>query len=110
MVLIGSSSILGTIGLSDSMPATVAAIVTLAAACGSLFVEHFSRILNPNLGNIFDAFQNLQTIAHNATFLAKELKLAVTFRRSAGELSNLIGRGNELMSKVNEWNPQIFTD
>ena len=108
LVLIGSSSILGTFRLTDSLPVTVAAIATFIAACGSLFAEHISRILNPNLGNVYDAFQNLQSLGFKAGNLANDLLLAVRFDRSVEELSEMIARGNEVMSEVNQWSPQVL--
>ncbi|WP_281559100.1 hypothetical protein [Thalassomonas sp. RHCl1] len=108
LVLVGSSSVLGTINLANETPHILAAAITLIASCGSLLAKHTSRITSPKLGNINVAYTTLSTLVFETSELIKELKLALRFSLPLEDISDLISRGNQLMARVNKWDSQVL--
>lgn len=111
LVLIGSSSVIGSLTLGkDTTTATVAAIITLLSGFGSLLVGHASKLLNPEMGNIFDAHQNLHHLSWQTQALAQEISLLVQYQQDDDQLSALVAQGNAVMEQVNKWGAQFLAN
>ena len=59
LVLVGSSSCLATLALSQTRAAVAGSVLTLLAALGNLAAEHLEKLLNPQAGNIYELSQKL---------------------------------------------------
>lgn len=108
LVLVGSSSLLGAVALEGKTATVLSAVLTLLAALGNLFAEHYERLINPQSGNIYDAFQKLGEGAYRARTFASRLQLALRHKEGETELANLIGEANELCEQLNGWLIQIL--
>lgn len=109
LVLIGSSSILGTLNLESDWPTIVAAVATFLAACAALCVDHLQKIMNPELGDIFNAFVELVSLSKSADVLYREMQAALEIDMDDETIGELITRSNELMGKANQWQPQVLS-
>jgi len=110
LVLVGSSSLLGAVALEGKTATVLSAIITLLAALGNLFAEHYERLLNPQSGNIYDAFQKLGEGAYKARTFASDLRLALKHQEGEAELADLIGKANELCEQLNGWLIQLLNN
>jgi signal transduction histidine kinase len=109
LVLVGSSSLLGAVALdARQLVMVVSAVLTLLAALGDLLAEHYERLLNPKVGNIYDAFQKLGEGTYRARRIAVELQIATQHDEGIGELAELVGKGNELCEQLNAWLTQTL--
>jgi len=108
LVLIGSSSLLGTLALDNKPAAVISAVLTLLAALGNLLAEYQERLLNPQSGSIYEAFQKLGDGAYKARVLSRELQLALKYDGHEAELKDLITQANELCEQLNGWLVQLL--
>lgn len=109
LVLVGSSSLLGAVALdAKHFVMVVSAVLTLLAALGDLLAEHYERLLNPKVGNIYDAFQKLGEGTYKARRIAVELHIATQHDEGIAELAELVGKGNELCEQLNSWLTQTL--
>lgn len=108
LVLVGSSSLLGAVALDGKTATVASAIITLLAALGNLFAEYYERLLSPQSGNIYDAFQKLGEGAYKARTFSSSLQLALKHKEGEADLAALIGEANELCEQLNGWLIQIL--
>ena len=108
LVLVGSSSLLGTLALESKTATVIAALLTLLAALGNLLAEHVERLLNPQTGNVYDAFQHLGEGAYRARLLRDQIHLARTYSQPPEEINALLAKGNELCEQLNSWLVQLL--
>ena len=106
-VLIGSSSSLATLAFGKNAAAIICALLTLFAAIGNLIAEYREKLLNPQTGNIYDAYQKLSEGAHKISSLSTDLSLALKYNRGASELEPLIATANALCEELNGWLVQM---
>lgn len=108
LTLIGSSSVIGTIGMEDNTLHLISALITLMASCGSILIEHLSKIVSPSLGDVRDAYSALTKLTYELVQAHQELELAISYTLPEEKIIQLISQSNLLMSEVNKWNPQLF--
>jgi hypothetical protein len=108
LVLVGSSSLLGTLALESKTASVIAAVLTLVAALGNLLAEHQEKILNPQMGNVYDAFQHLGEGAYRARALRDQIQLASKYAQAPEELTSLLAQANELCERLNGWFVQLL--
>lgn len=103
LVLVGSSSSLGTLALRNNPAAVISAVLTVVAALGNLLAEYQERLLNPRTGNIYDAFQRLSECVYKTRTLATDLALALKYEQENSEIKQLIIQANVLCERLNDW-------
>jgi len=103
LVLIGSSSSLATLAFGQKAAAVFCAVLTLFAAIGNLLADYKERLLNPQTGNIYDAYQRLSEGAYKARSLSTDLTLALKYNQGISELETLIASANALCEQLNGW-------
>src|ERR1700730_1005453 len=108
LVLIGSSSSLATLALSKNRAAIISAVLTLLAALWNLLAEYQEKLLNPQAGNIYDAFQRLAEGAYKTRTLSTELTLALKYDQ-ASQIGQLAANANLLCEQLNGWLVQMVT-
>jgi hypothetical protein len=102
LVVIGSSSSLAAITLSqDLRPTAIAALLTLLAALGNLVAEYHEKLLTPQAGNIYDAFQKLGEDGYKARAASTDLTLALKYNETGPELRTLLASANQLCEQLN---------
>lgn len=103
LVLIGSSSSLATLALSKNRAAVISAVLTLLAALWNLLAEYQEKLLNPQAGNIYDAFQRLAEGAYKTRTMSTELTLALKYNQNATQIGPLVASANALCEELNGW-------
>jgi len=103
LVLVGSSSSLATLALSKNRAAVISAALTLLAALWNLLAEHQEKLLNPQSGNIYDAFQRLAEGTYKTRTMSTELTLALKYDQSATQIGPLVASANALCEELNGW-------
>ena len=103
LVLIGSSSSLATLALSKNRAAVISAVLTLLAALWNLLAEYQEKLLNPQAGNIYDAFQRLAEGAYKTRTMSTELTLALKYDQSVAQIGALVASANVLCEELNGW-------
>jgi hypothetical protein len=109
LVLIGSSSLLGAVALDGKTATVISAVLTLLAAIGNLLAEHYERLLNPQTGNIYEAFQKLGEGSYKARAIAADLKLSIRHKVGEIALKEQVGKANELCEELNGWLIQLLS-
>jgi hypothetical protein len=109
LVLIGSSSSLATLALNKNRAAVISAVLTLLAAIGNLFAEYQERLLNPQTGNIYDAFQRLSEGVYKTRTMSMDLGLALKYSQKPAEISQLVVSANVLCEQLNDWLIQLLS-
>jgi hypothetical protein len=103
LVLIGSSSSLATLAFGKNPAAIICAMLTLFAAIGSLIADYKEKLLNPQTGNIYDAYQRLSEGAYRTRKLSTDLSLALKYNQGPSELEPLVASANVLCEDLNGW-------
>lgn len=101
-VALGSSSVLGTALIGNKYWTVLAAVITLLAMFFNLFAEHQERLLNPQNGNIYEAFQKLGEGAYRAQDLEDKLNFAMSHTDGGDDLKELISEANSLCRELND--------
>ena len=109
LVLVGSSSSLATMAFGKSAAAIICAVLTLLAAIGNLIADYKERLLNPQSGNIYDAYQRLSECVYKTKGVSTNLSLALKYNQSVSELEPLIASANVLCEELNGWLVQMVT-
>jgi len=109
LVLIGSSSSLATMAFGKNAAAIICAVLTLLAAIGNLIADYKEKLLNPQSGNIYDAYQRLSECVYKTNGVATNLTLALKYNQSVSELEPLIASANVLCEELNGWLVQMVT-
>lgn len=102
LVLMGSSSSLATLAFGKNTAAIICATLTLFAAIGNLVADYKERLLNPQTGNIYDAYQRLAEGGYKTRSLSTDLTLGLKYNQGA-ELAPLIASANALCEELNGW-------
>lgn len=103
LVLVGSSTLLGSVALDGKVVSVVSAVMTTLAALGTLLAEHRERLLTPSVGSVYDAFQRLGEGSFKARRISSELGLAIRYGEQPDAIVELIARGNALCEELNSW-------
>ena len=106
LVLLGSSAVLGTLGLEDNLPKIIAAVATFVAGCGTIFVEQSARILNPELGDIFSAYLADKKYQGFSIFpyIVRDIAMWVPSGATADEVrSTLADNAGDLCQRVDQF-------
>jgi hypothetical protein len=106
-VLIGSSSSLATLALGQNRAAVISAVLTLLAALGNLFADYQERLLNPQAGNIYDAFQRLSEGVYKTRAMSTDLNLALKYSQESSQIEQLVANANALCEELNSWLVQM---
>lgn len=108
LVVVGSSSSLATLALSQTRAAVAASVLTLLAALGNLAAEYLEKLLNPQAGNIYDLFQKLGEGRYRAKSLAVEIGIAIKYGAVPEDLRALVSEANKLCEDLNGGLVQIL--
>jgi hypothetical protein len=103
LVLVGSSSSLATMAFGKNAAAIVCAVLTLLAAIGNLIADYKEKLLNPQTGNIYDAYQRLSESSYRTKTLATDLTVGLKYNQDVSELEPMIAKGNVLCEELNNW-------
>jgi hypothetical protein len=108
LVLVGSSSSLATLALSQTRAAVAASVLTLLAALGNLAADYLEKLLNPQAGNIYEMFQRLGEGKYRAKSLAVEIAISLKYGAVPEDLRALVGEANKLCEDLNGGLVQIL--
>src|SRR6266852_5144487 len=109
LVHIESSSSLATLALGKKRAAIVSAVLTLLAALGNLFAEYQEKLINPQAGNLYDAFQRLSEGVYKTGTMSSDLTLALKYEPDVSQLEQLIAKANALCEELNGWLIQLVS-
>jgi hypothetical protein len=108
LILLGSSSVLGSVTiLHDNTVSIASAVITLFAAFFNLFAENSENLLNPQSGNIYLAYQRLSEGLCETRILESEIGVAITYCSDENEFNVLTSKANNLFSELNKWLIQL---
>jgi hypothetical protein len=106
--VVASASVLGTIITDKGQLSMILSITAVIVSISTLVSDQYDRLLNPNSGNIYDAFDKVNSSLAKAIGISRELELLETFARPNEEMKTTIAEANSTMQVINELIPEIM--
>jgi hypothetical protein len=107
LTVISSASVLGTIITDQKALSKIVSLITILISIAGLLVDRSEKLLNPNSGNIYEAYEKLMKALVELRAVKSELELAVKHLRPIEEIQNLIASANAILESINILLPQI---
>lgn len=107
LTVISSASVLGTIITDEKALSKIVSLITILISIAGLLADRSEKLLNPNSGNIYEAYEKLMKALVELRAVKSELDLAVRHLRPIDEMQNLIANANAILESINLLLPKI---
>ncbi len=106
--ILGSSSVIGAIGIGEEKMAICAGILALIGSISTLLSDYKEALICRKSGNIHDLYDELVNAQYEVIILSNDLKSAIKFDKDEKNVSDLISKSNTLCRMINKNVMQII--
>ncbi len=107
LTILSSATVLGSVFTNQEIVSKIVAFITVCISVIGLLSERMEKLLSPNSGNIYDAYDKLVKAIVSLRTIKVDLELAVKHQRPTEELQGLIGSANGVLEVINTLMPQV---
>lgn len=105
--VVASASVLGSLIAEKELISKILSAVAVAVSIFTLIADRAEKLRNPNKGNIYDAFDKLNSSLNRLISLERELQLLRSFDRPFDEIRDVIAQANGELESINILLPDL---